>query len=188
MRLFRQAYLLFLLLFPLFIHGQASPFPITEWKTKLSCKNDIGYLKLEEVTNELKVIDSTRRCEAFRLLKEQAENGNTRFQIRMAVIWVWVSYLLQGCTDSITNHERLEIALRKCYESGDNMLAIIVHQALCNTYLTTNETGLAIVHALAGKELMEKEGLHLFRNYSRILYSTADLLYRSRDYRAAAKL
>lgn len=163
-----------------------SSFPISEWKSNLSVKKDVGYLKLDEIFHALLDIDAASRCQAFTQLHNQ--NGNTRFQIRMSILAATRLCPAPGIHDSLPIHEKLEIALRQSYEINDNVLAARVHHILSLVYFDRNELGLSIIHQLATKELMEKEGLQQFRSYAMMLYRAADLLYHSGDYRAAAKL
>ncbi|HJW29042.1 MAG TPA: hypothetical protein VJ508_07300, partial [Saprospiraceae bacterium] len=176
-----------LFLIPILIPGQ-SQFPLRQWKSKLSVKEDIGFQSIKEVGDEINAVDTTRRCEALHQLLQEAEDGNTRFQIRAAVIWSDLYPNVRGCQDSIPNVEKLEQALRKCYEINDRSLAVTVHRALANEYSILNKPGLSIVHQLAMKEDMELTGLQHYRNYAMVLYALADHLYHSRDYRSAARL
>ena len=186
-RLFLHLTILVVGLFPLYGIAQTE-IPIAEWKTKLSLKNDIGFLKLKEVDSAISALDSTRRCEVLNLLQQAASNGNTRLQIRTALLWVWETYNFLSCQDSIPDRKRLEQALRQCYEISDQQLAIIVHLTVAAVHLRHDELGLAITHELAAKDGMEKAGLSNFQNYSIVLYASGELLYRSKDYRSSAKL
>lgn len=184
----RTSFLFSILLLHFFCNAQESNLPLQEWKSKISARSDIGFVKQNEVQQALLALDSNQICRAMHWLQEETRHGNERYRIRVVILEANVSSLLNKCRDLVPSAEKLEQNLRYCYELSDNNLAILMHQALANTYFNTNKLGLAVVHNLAALELSEKEGLDHFDHYALNLYATADLLYRSRDYPEAARL
>lgn len=182
------AILLLVILSSLSVNGQTVDFPLEEWNDKLSERHDPASLQLQHVITQIGNVDSMSRCQALNKLMQLATHKNTRMQIRSALVLAEIGKSNPHCTNIDEREEVLKTALQRCYELPDYELAAAVHIELGNIYDVLEQDGLSITHTLLAKELMEKEGLHLFTRYAFMLHILANRLYRSRDYHAAVDI
>ena len=159
--------------------------PLSEWRAKLSVKEDIGAKKLSEVFQQVTALDSAKRCEALTLLQETARKRNARFQIRLALIRTELILGFNPCQESVSVVALLENELWKAYEIDDQLLVTELYQTLGRASWEEHDAGMSLMYRQKAYELRKKIGEHLFRDVAFEMHHLGNLLYKSRDYREA---
>ena len=131
---------------------------IANWiKENLSAPSDIELVKLSQVSETLRGLDSVDRCEIFKILDSYDLVSKQRFHFKYLSIKASFSISKFACPDLGNGLEMAREALRLAYELEDPSLIIFGNRKLSSQYSILNNHGLAVMHlriALEGQDAL----------------------------------
>lgn len=156
--------------------------PVQAWLKKLSDKSSHQVQAARTVEEEVEKLDSANMINALQQLEAASAGKNQRTIIRTKAIKARTLFYNLVDGDSIYA-AMMEEALKNAYELDDDYMIAEYHRWYGEMLNSLNKKAMAAQYCMNALKLQQELGFEHFFDVQRFYFTTAELLYRTRNYK-----